>query len=138
MQTNEGEDSYINEMWNALMESSLFEELPYQWNRYAEQLIELYTNESDLRTREWEMEHRKNSRLIESIKRSLEETEAKVKVNRNTCDGILYTINRKLIDVIEKKTRRELTEVKKEIYEDENKIGELVVRDGHYQIVYDT
>lgn len=138
MRTNKGDDSYINEMWNALLESSLFEELPHQWNRYAEQLIELYTNESDLRTREWEMEHRKNSRLIESIKRSLEETEAKVKVNRNTCDGILYTINRKLIDVIEKKTRRELTEVKKEIYEDENKIGELVVRDGHYQIVYDT
>jgi len=138
IENNNGEDAFTVACWSDLMETRLFDELPSQWYRYADQLLELYTNESDLKTREWEIEHRKDSRVIDLIRIGLEETKEKVKVNRNTCEGILYTISRNLIEIIEQITEQELAENKKEIYENENKIGELVVRDGHYKIVYDT
>ena len=126
MRTNKSDDSYINEMWNALMGSSLFEELPSEWRTYGEQLIELYQNEAILRTRKWEKEHRDHPFINSSIDRYIEEQQQTVKENRSSCNGFLYNMSRIFIGTIEQITIEELEQTKKEIDEYDHSIRIMV------------
>ena len=129
IQTNNEEDSYINEMWSALMESSLFEDVPSGWRAYGGQLIELYQSEARLRTRKWEKIHRKHPWITATIDRDIEEEQQKVKENRSSCDGLLYNMSRIIIGTIEQITKEELEPTKKEIDEYDYTIHIMVRKD---------